>query len=102
MPKTTYVLVEYLMQQRRSIRTVARLPRTPSRPSWLFDRDLARYRRDGRFDELRSRHATSKAPRVDPTGFLHKDTKTIVQERFFIDKENPDVLHDEITTMITR
>ena len=30
---------------------------------------------------------------------LNKDNKTVVQERFFISKDNPDHLHDEITTI---
>jgi len=56
---------------------------------------------DGKYDELRVETTNFKGPRVyDPTGLpLHKDNKTVVRERFFISKENPDHLHDEITTV---
>jgi len=56
---------------------------------------------EGKYDELRVETSNFKGPRVyDPTGLpLHKDNKTVVRERFFVSKENPDHLHDEITTI---
>jgi len=30
---------------------------------------------------------------------LHRDNETIVKERIHLDKENPDILHDEVTTV---
>ena len=30
---------------------------------------------------------------------LHKDNQTIVKERIYLDKTNPDILYDEITTI---
>lgn len=101
-PKTTYVLVEYLMQQRR-IYTDGRAMPEDAEPSFMgysigtwHDTDG-----DGRYDELRVETRNFRGPRVfDPTGIpLHKDNQTIVQERFFADKENADILHDEITTI---
>jgi hypothetical protein len=29
---------------------------------------------------------------------LHKDGQTVVKERIYLDKANPDILHDEVTT----
>jgi len=57
--------------------------------------------RDGRFDVLEIETRNFKGPRaLEATGLpLHKDNKTVVQERFFVSKENPDQLHDEITTI---
>src|SRR5215510_4053011 len=55
---------------------------------------------DGRYDvlEVETRHL--KGPRIfDPSGIpLHKDNQTVVKERIFLDKANPDILRDEITT----
>ncbi len=102
MPKTTYVLVEYLMQMRR-IYTDGRTMPADAEPSYMgysigtwHDTDG-----DGRYDELRVETRNFRGPRVyDPTGIpLHKDNQTVVKERFFIDKDKPDILHDEITTI---
>ena len=30
---------------------------------------------------------------------LHEDNQTVVKERIYLDKSNPDLLHDEITTI---
>jgi hypothetical protein len=40
-----------------------------------------------------------KNPRTfDPSGLpVHKDGETVVKERFYLDKADPDVLHDEVT-----
>jgi hypothetical protein len=56
---------------------------------------------DGIFDELRVETRNFRGPRVfDPTGLpLHEDNQTVVNERFYIDKANKDILHDEITTI---
>ena len=45
-----------------------------------------------------------KGPRVfDATGIpLHSDNETIVQERIYIDKANPNLLHDDSPPSITR
>jgi hypothetical protein len=42
-----------------------------------------------------------KGPRVyDATGIpLHADNETIIQERIYLDKANPNLLHDDITTI---
>ena len=42
-----------------------------------------------------------KGPRIfDPSGIpLHEDNQTIVKERIFLDKANPNILRDEITTI---
>src|SRR5215467_10700784 len=56
---------------------------------------------DGRYDELLVETRFLKSPRAyDSSGIpLHPDGKTIVQERFYQDKDKPDVLHDEVTTI---
>ena len=56
---------------------------------------------DGRFDvlEAETRHFTG--PRaLESTGLpLHTDNQTVVKERLFLDKNNPDILHNEVTTI---
>src|ERR1041385_2345739 len=101
-PKMTYVLVEYLMQQRR-IYTDGRAMPEEAEPSFM-GYSIGTWvdtNGDGRYDELRIETRNFRGPRVyDPTGIpLHKDNKTVVQERLFIDKDNQDILHDEITTI---
>ena len=55
---------------------------------------------DGRYDVLEVETRNLKNPRTfDASGLpLHKDAETIVKERFYLDKANPDTLYDEITT----
>ncbi|HEY7297637.1 MAG TPA: hypothetical protein VH684_06850 [Xanthobacteraceae bacterium] len=54
---------------------------------------------DGRFDVLEVETRDFKGPRaLDPAGLpVHADNQSIVKERFFFDKADPKLLHDEIT-----
>jgi hypothetical protein len=56
---------------------------------------------DGRFDELLVETRFLKSPRAfDSSGIpLHPDGKTVVHERFYQNKDKPDVLNDEVTTI---
>jgi hypothetical protein len=56
---------------------------------------------DGRFDTLVVETRGIKGPHsYDSSGIpFHKDDATIVKERITLDKTNPDILHDEITTI---
>ena len=56
---------------------------------------------DGRYDALVVETRGLKGPRTfDSTGIpMHKNNKTIVKERLYQDKSNPDILHNEITTI---
>jgi hypothetical protein len=102
MPKMTYVLAEYLMQMRR-IYTDGRPMPEEAEPSFMGYSVGTWHDTNGggRYDELRVETKYFRGPRVyDPTGIpLHKDNQTVVKERFYIDKDNPDILHDEITTI---
>ena len=55
----------------------------------------------GRYDTLEVETRGMKGPRVfDATGIpLHADNQTIVKERIYLDKTNPNLLHDDITTI---
>jgi len=98
---TTYLLMENPSNLRR-IYTDGRAFPTDESPSWMgysigrwMDEDG-----DGRYDALEVETRNLKNPRTfDSSGLpLHKDAQTVVKERFFLDKANPDTLYDQITT----
>jgi hypothetical protein len=97
---TTYVLMEYLSMLRRIYTDGRDFPKDED-PSWMgysigkwVDEDG-----DGKYDVLEVETRSLKNPRTfDPSGLpLHKDGETVVKERFFLDKANKDILHDQIT-----
>jgi hypothetical protein len=55
---------------------------------------------DGRFDTLEVETRHIRGPKTwDQTGMpMADDSDTVVTERLYLDKANPDVLHDEMTT----
>jgi hypothetical protein len=55
----------------------------------------------GRYDTLVVETRELKGPRIfDPSGIpLHEDNQTVVKERISLDKANPDLLRDEVTTI---
>ena len=55
---------------------------------------------DGRYDTLEIETRNVRGPRTwDQTGMpMADDNEAVFKERIFIDKNNPDILHDEITT----
>jgi hypothetical protein len=55
---------------------------------------------DGRFDVLEVETRGLKGPRVyDASGIpLHADNETVITERIYLDKADPNLLHDDITT----
>jgi hypothetical protein len=56
---------------------------------------------DGQYDVLEVETRGLKGPRVyDATGIpLHGDNETVINERIYIDKANPNLLHDDIITV---
>ena len=54
---------------------------------------------DGRYDVLEIESRGFKGPRsYEATGLpLHRDNESVIKERMYIDKTDPDTLHDEIT-----
>ena len=97
--KTTHILFDYAMPRR--IYTDGRDFPKSFEPSFYgysigkwVDEDG-----DGRYDVLEVESRGFKGPRsYEATGIpLHADNETVVKERFFIDKTDPNTLHDEIT-----
>jgi hypothetical protein len=103
LPKVTYVLFEMTDQQTRRIYTDGRDWPKDAEPTftgysigkWIDTHG------DGRYDELDVETRNLRGPRVwDQAGMpMASDNQAVVKERIFLDKTNPDVLHDEFTTM---
>jgi len=102
MPKITYIMIEYLGMLRR-IYTDGRDWPQDQEPSFMgysigkwIDMEA-----NGRYDVLEVETRNMKGPRAfEPSGIpLHSDNQTVVKERIYLDKDNPDILHDEITTI---
>ena len=100
-PKTTYMLAE-LMSPIRRIYTDGR--------DWPeeFDSAFNGYSigkwldtdNDGTYDTLEVETRDLRGPRLfEFTGIpLHSDNATVIKERLYLDKKDPDILHNEITT----
>jgi hypothetical protein len=99
-PNTTYILMEYLSMLRR-IYTDGRSFPTDEDPSWM-GYSIGKWVDEGgtgRYNVFEVETRNLKNPRTfDPSGLLlHKDGETVIKERFYLDKANADILHDEIT-----
>src|ERR1700719_2296169 len=105
LPEVTYILIDHIRDSRR-IHTDGRdFPATTMADDPLFtgysvgrwvDEDG-----DGRYDTLIVETRGLKGPRTfEASGIpLHRDNRTIVKERIFLDKTDTNLLHDEITTI---
>jgi hypothetical protein len=101
LPDVTYVRIDYIRETRRRIFTDGReWPKEVedgfdgySIGKWL-DTD-----NDGKYDELDVETRHFKGPRAfDLSGIpLHEDNETVIKERIFLDKADPNLLHDEMT-----
>jgi hypothetical protein len=103
-PNTTHILIEHIHDSRR-IYTDGR--------DWPADMDenpmFAGYSigkwvdedGDGRYDALVVETRGLKLPRTyDASGIpFHKDGQTVIKERIYLDETDPNLLHDEITTI---
>jgi hypothetical protein len=101
-PKTTYMMIEYLTQLRRIYTDGRDWPKDfePSFTGYSIgkwsDADAS-----GRYQTLEVETRLLKGPRTyDPSGApLHPDNESVVTERIYLDKSDPNVLHDDITTV---
>jgi hypothetical protein len=98
----TYILIDHIEHTRR-IYTDGRAWPASYEPSfvgtsmgqWIDDDG------DGKYDVLEVETRGFKGPRVyDASGLpLHADNASVIKERIYLDKANPNLLHDEITTI---
>ena len=100
-PQITHMMIEYLSMLRR-IYTDGRDWPENAEPSFMgysigqwADEDG-----DGRYDTLLIETRKLKGPRAfDASGIpLHADNETVVKERIYLDKANPEIMHNEVTT----
>jgi hypothetical protein len=100
-PQTTHILFDHSLPRR--IYTDGRDWPSEIEPSFLgysigkwVDEDG-----DGRYDVLEIETRGLKGPRTyEGTGMpFHEDNETVLKERIYLDKANPDLLRDEITTI---
>jgi hypothetical protein len=102
-PNITYVMLQEPMDQIRRIYTDGRPWPDNIEPAFLgysigkwADEDG-----DGRYDTLLVETRALKMPHVyDSSGMpFDKDNQAVIKERIFLDKNDPNVLHDEITSI---
>jgi hypothetical protein len=104
LPETTYILIDHIHDDRR-IHTDGRdFPAHMADDPQFSGYSIGRWvddDGDGRYDALIVETRGMKGPRAyEATGIpLHEDNQTIVRERIYLDKTDPNMLHDEITTI---
>ncbi len=101
-PATTHILIQHIHDVRRIFTDGRDFP-TEEEPTfagysigkWLDTTG------DGHYDVLEVETRNLKGPRVyDASGLpFHEDNETVIHERIFLDKTDPDLLHDDITVM---
>jgi hypothetical protein len=102
-PDATYILFHLMTQQTRRIYTDGRagLRRAAADLHRLFARQMARHRQRWSLRHFGGRDPCAKGtapfrPDRHPDG---RRRMTVVKERFFLDKENPNILYAEMTTI---
>ncbi len=100
-PETTYIRIDHLTETRRIYTDGRSWPAkiNPSFEGYSIGRWIAADG-SGRYEALEVETRGLKGPRnFDHTGIpLHPDNSTVIKERFYLDKADGDLLHDDITT----
>jgi hypothetical protein len=103
LPEITYVMVEHNLPIHRRIFTDGRAwPNQGDVEPTFQGYSIGQWidtTGSGRFDLLEVETRYFKGPRaLDATGIpTHADNQSIVKERIYLDKANPDTLHDDLT-----
>jgi hypothetical protein len=99
-PEVTHVHITFFGEHRRIYTDGRQWPKkiVPSFSGYSIGRWIDT-NADGSYDTLEVETRGLKGPRIfDPSGIpLHDDNETITRERFSLDKDNADILRDEIT-----
>jgi hypothetical protein len=101
LPEITYIRIDHVHDSHRRIYTDGSDWPAKVEPSligysighWIDDNH------DGRFTTLEVETRYLRGPRsLDPAGMpVHADNQSIIQERFYLDKANPNILHNDLT-----
>jgi hypothetical protein len=103
-PETTHILIDHIHDNRR-IHTDGRdFPANMAENPQFSGYSIGHWvdeDGDGRYDTLVVETRGLKGPRTfEMTGIpMHEDNQTVIKERIYLDKTDPNVLHDEITTI---
>ena len=102
-PETTYILQSHVNDSYRRIYTDGRDFPT-GEDSTFAGYSIGKWvdtGGDGRYDELQVETRNLRGPRVlDATGIpLHSDNQTVIKERIFLGKDDPNMLYDELTVI---
>jgi hypothetical protein len=99
-PATTHILIQHIHDTRRIFTDGRDWPKNEdptfagySIGKWIDTKGT------GRYDLLEVETRNLKGPRVyDSTGLpFHEDNATVIHERIYLDKDDPSLLHDDIT-----
>jgi hypothetical protein len=101
--KTTFILYEIMTSETRRIYTDGRdwpKDQDPTFPGYSIGRWIDESG-SGRYDVLEVETRYLRVPRTfDQTGIpFSDDGQAVIKERFYADKANPKIVHDEITTI---
>jgi hypothetical protein len=99
MPDTTYLMITYMSEFRRIFTDGRKWP-AEIEPSYA-GYSIGHWVDEGKgYNALEVETRALKGPRTfDASGLpLHKDNETVVKERIFLDKNDVNLLHDEVTT----
>jgi hypothetical protein len=104
LPETTYIMIDHIHDSRRIYTDGRDFPPDMANDPQFTGYSIGRWvdeGGDGRYDTLIVETRGMKGPRTyEMTGIpLHDDNQTIVRERIYLDKTDPNMLHDEITTI---
>ena len=100
MPDTTYMMITYMSEFRRIYTDGRKFPDDiePSYAGYSVGKWLEPDR-EGRFTVLEVETRALKGPRTfDGDLPMHKDSETVVRERIYLDRNDLNILHDEVTT----
>jgi hypothetical protein len=104
LPDTTYILTSDTHLSQRRVFTDGRDWPDQVEPAYQGGLSVGKWideDGDGRYDTLEVETRGFKGPRVfGSSGIaLHADNQTIIKERFYLDKSDPDILHNQITVI---
>jgi hypothetical protein len=104
LPDTTYILTSDTHLSQRRVFTDGRGWPEEFEPAYQGGMSLGKWideDGDGRYDVLEIETRGFKGPRVyDTSGIpLHADNQSVIKERLYLDKADPNILHDQITVM---
>ena len=102
MPDTTYLMITYMSEFRRIYTDGRKFPEDiePSYAGYSIGHWVDE-NKDGHYNVLEVETRGMKGPRTfDASGLpLHEDNETVVKERIYLDKNDLNLLHDEVTTI---